>query len=191
MANEKITKEALAKGLKELLKERSFDKISVKDIAERSGMSRNSFYYHFQDKYELISWIFYDDISKCVDMYDDSSKFLEESFSCICDCLYKNREFYKKCLEYMEQNSLFDVLRELYMTLWVRNLHKRYQKLNIDLGDEEIEIMAKMNTRAMINMIKDWVKKGMKNDYMNYGEQNALMLNWECFIVDGKYLMLS
>ena len=91
----------------------------------------------------------------------------------------------------MEQNSLFDVLRELYMTLWVRNLHKRYQKLNIDLGDEEIEIMAKMNTRAMINMIKDWVKKGMKNDYMNYGEQNALMLNWECFIVDGKYLMLS
>lgn len=191
MANEKITKEALARGLKELLKEQPFDKISVKDIAERSGMSRNSFYYHFQDKFELISWIFYNDISERVEMYEDSSKFLEESFSCICDCLCQNRAFYKKCLEYVEQNSLFDVLRDLYMTLWVGNLRKRYDELKIDLGDEEIEIMAKMNTRAMINMIKDWVKKGMKDDYMNYSEKNAMLLNWECFIVDGKYLMLS
>lgn len=191
MANEKITKEALARGLKELLKERPFDKISVKDIADRSGMSRNSFYYHFQDKFELISWIFYNDISERVEMYEDSSKFLEESFTCICDCLYQNRAFYKKCMEYVEQNSLFDVLRDLYMTLWVRNLRKRYDELKIDLGDEEIEIMAKMNTRAMLNMIKDWVKKGMKDDYMNYSEKNAMLLNWECFIVDGKYLMLS
>lgn len=51
--------------------------------------------------------------------------------------------------------------------------------------------MAKMNTRAMVGMITDWVKKGMKDDYMNYSEQNVVSLDRECFVVGGKYLMLS
>lgn len=191
MANTRIAKEAWAKGLKELLVTRSLDKISVKDIATQCGMSRNSFYYHFQDKYELISWIFYNDISKRVETYEDSTKFLEESFICVCDCLYREKKFYKKCFEYVEQNSLFETLDNLYMELWIKKLHKRYEELNVGLGEEEIRIMAKMNTKAMLNMLKDWVKKGMKDDYKKYSEKNAMMLNWECFIVDGKYLMLS
>lgn len=77
------------------------------------------------------------------------------------------------------------------MELWIKKLHKRYEELNVGLGEEEIRIMAKMNTKAMLNMLKDWVKKGMKDDYKKYSEKNAMMLNWECFIVDGKYLMLS
>lgn len=98
MANTRIAKEAWAKGLKELLVTRSLDKISVKDIATQCGMSRNSFYYHFQDKYELISWIFYNDISKRVETYEDSTKFLEESFICVCDCLYREKSFIKNVL---------------------------------------------------------------------------------------------
>ena len=43
----------------------------------------------------------------------------------------------------------------------------------------------------MVGMITDWVKKGMKDDYMNYSEQNATSLDRECFVVGGKYLMLS
>lgn len=191
MANTKLTKEALAKSLKELLIQRPLDKISVKDITEHCGMSRNNFYYHFQDKYELISWIFYNDISKKVETYDDSSKFLEDSFSSVCECLYKERDFYIRCFRYVEQNSLFEVLTDLYMDLWTKTLRKRFENSGMDLSEEEIELMAKMNTRAMVGMITDWVKKGMKDDYKNYSEQTAASLNRECFVVGGKYLMLS
>lgn len=55
----------------------------------------------------------------------------------------------------------------------------------------EQQSVAKMNTRAMVGMITDWVKKGMKDDYMNYSEQNVVSLDRECFVVGGKYLMLS
>ena len=191
MANTKLTKEALAKALKELLHERPLDKISVKDITEHCGMSRNNFYYHFQDKYELISWNFYDDISKKVETYADSSKFLEDSFTSVCECLHNEREFYLKCFKYVEQNSLFDVLTELYMELWTKTLRERYANSGLDLSGEEIQLMAKINTRAMVGMITDWVKKGMKDDYMNYSEQNVDSLDRECFVVGGKYLMLS
>ena len=59
MADSNITKRALAVALKSLLAERPFAKVSVRDICEACGMSRKSFYYHFQDKYELLNWIFF------------------------------------------------------------------------------------------------------------------------------------
>ena len=62
MANNRITKETFARALQELLEERPLTKISVKDITEQCELSRNAFYYHFKDKYELINWIFYDDM---------------------------------------------------------------------------------------------------------------------------------
>lgn len=57
------TKEMLANSLKALMLEHvSFDKITIKDITNRAGLIRPTFYNHFQDKYELLEWIFFQDI---------------------------------------------------------------------------------------------------------------------------------
>ena len=47
MAESLITKRAIADSLKELTKEKPFDKISVKDISEKCGINRQTFYYHY------------------------------------------------------------------------------------------------------------------------------------------------
>ena len=86
MANNRITKETFARALQELLEERPLTKISVKDITEQCELSRNAFYYHFKDKYELINWIFYDDMIRNVNSFDDPSK-LTDSFVNVCKCL--------------------------------------------------------------------------------------------------------
>ena len=49
MAN--FTEKAIIESLKELLEERPIDKITVKEITERCGVSRNTFYYHFHDTF--------------------------------------------------------------------------------------------------------------------------------------------
>ena len=36
----------------------SFHKISVSDIMLHCQMRRQTFYYHFKDKFELLSWIY-------------------------------------------------------------------------------------------------------------------------------------
>ena len=54
MSDSLITKRAIAAGIKELTKKKSFDKITVSDISEICGLNRQTFYYHFQDKYELV-----------------------------------------------------------------------------------------------------------------------------------------
>ena len=58
-----MTKKLFADALKKLMVTKSFAKIGVGDIAKACGMNRNSFYYHFKDKYELLNWIFFTEIT--------------------------------------------------------------------------------------------------------------------------------
>lgn len=50
----KRTREWLQKALMELMAEKSFEAITVQDIAERAGVNRVTFYAHFTDKYALL-----------------------------------------------------------------------------------------------------------------------------------------
>ena len=61
MSDSAFTKRAIADSVKELTKTKSFDKIGVVDITEKCGINRQTFYYHFSDKYELLKWIYYND----------------------------------------------------------------------------------------------------------------------------------
>ena len=54
MADSNITKSALARALRELMEEQPFEKIQIAQICERCGMNRQSFYYHFKDKFEFL-----------------------------------------------------------------------------------------------------------------------------------------
>lgn len=52
------TKRDLANALEELLQEKNFDELSVKDITDRALISKNTFYNNFQDKNELLNFLF-------------------------------------------------------------------------------------------------------------------------------------
>ena len=59
-----ITKQALANSLRHLLEKKSLSKITIKDIVEDCGVNRQTFYYHFQDVYDLVDWIFHNDFDR-------------------------------------------------------------------------------------------------------------------------------
>lgn len=178
MANNRITKETFANSLKELLRERPLTKISVKDITSRCDISRNAFYYHFRDKYELINWMFYDDMLKNANSFNSPSE-LTHSFADVCRCLYNNREFYMACFQYVGQNSLYETLHNLYYELWKMNLEMRYMESRIRLSEEELDLMAKLNSYALVGIITDWVKNGMHNNYLRYFEKVRRLLDME------------
>ena len=58
------TKNAIRRSFIELLAERPFDKISVRDIAERSEVTRNTFYYYYTDIYALAEDVFETEIER-------------------------------------------------------------------------------------------------------------------------------
>ena len=62
MADSNSTKSALADAMKKLMVCKSFAKISISDLCEECGLNRKSFYYHFKDIYDLLEWIFTNEV---------------------------------------------------------------------------------------------------------------------------------
>lgn len=56
------TNRGLADSLKELAAGRPIEKITIKEITDKAGVIRPTFYNHFQDKYELMEWIITTDL---------------------------------------------------------------------------------------------------------------------------------
>ena len=52
------TKYAQAAALKELMAQKPIDRITIHDLTERCGIQRQTFYYHFEDVYDLLRWMF-------------------------------------------------------------------------------------------------------------------------------------
>lgn len=50
------TKRALAASLKRLLETTPLDKITIQNLVDDAEVSRKTFYYHFQDIYDLLEW---------------------------------------------------------------------------------------------------------------------------------------
>ena len=59
-------KAAVADALLELIRRKDADKITVKDLVEVCGISRQTFYYHFKDIYDLVEWACIEDASKAL-----------------------------------------------------------------------------------------------------------------------------
>lgn len=52
------TKQAISASLKALMVQKPLDKITVSEIMDHCGMVRQHFYYHFEDIYDLVRWMF-------------------------------------------------------------------------------------------------------------------------------------
>lgn len=88
------TKIKIADCVKELMRKKEISKIRIGDIMNATGMSRQSFYYHFQDIYEVLEWI------GCTDFKEQLEG---DSYNSLCDwacdlmtILQANRSFYEK-----------------------------------------------------------------------------------------------
>ena len=103
------TKRKMAQALKELMAEKPLKRITIQDIVERSHMTRQSFYYHFQDIYEVLELI-------CrYDLVDQIAYRVEESFAHwmerLMEIVETNKWFYRKMLQDMDWERVAGYLK--------------------------------------------------------------------------------
>ncbi len=154
MAESSITKNALANSLKQLMKEKSLSKISIKDIVELCNMNRKSFYYHFKDKYDLVNWIYYTEFVKSFEGDDFNSEWgIMEN---ICEFFYENRTFYSNALEVKGQNSFYDYFGDVLSPI----LSIEFEDIFKD--DEYKEFYIGFFTDAIRTAITRWLLEGAK-----------------------------
>ena len=161
MANSDFTKFMIARGLKQLLETNSFLDISVGDIAQHCKISRNTFYYHFRDKYDVISWIFYTEITPLIGDTISMDQW-GSGMRALCRYMQENKSFYMNVLQFEGQNNFADCLMDFYQNL-VRTLIVNAGGEQL-LKPNQIKMISRFYAHGMSGVLLDWVKNGMVRD---------------------------
>ena len=143
MKRSELTKIQLAGALKDLTNTMPFRKISVSHIADHADMSRKSFYYHFKDKYDLVSFIFDSEFAE-YQLHNNRGSWLAQ----MCHYLYEQREFYRVVLRYEGQNCFEDHLRGFITSKATEAMDNPAQE---DLACE------KLLSEAVLAILKTWL----------------------------------
>ena len=152
---------AIMESLLKLLDERPLNKISVKDIVEDCGISRGTFYYHFQDKYDLLAYIVQKEILEPVGILLGNNMY-KEALTLIFSNLKKDSAFYEKAVRIEGQNSfeqiteecIYKLLLDLFAERSSGKPHTKHPWLTIDS-------MARYYARSMNYVVIYWIRSGM------------------------------
>ncbi len=151
----------LEESLKELAVTRPIEKITIKEITDKAGVIRPTFYNHFQDKYELLEWIVK------TELFDPmmpllSSGMLREGVLIALKKVEEDKEFYIRAVRLEGQNSFADILRENIrdFILHFLNLHLTDRKALYEwLTPERI---SDYYASALTIVIVQWIEDGMQ-----------------------------
>ncbi|UUZ83545.1 TetR/AcrR family transcriptional regulator [Paenibacillus sp. P26] len=68
------SQEAIKKAILELMTEKNFDDITIRDISERANVNRGTIYLHYMDKYDLLDKIIEEHISNLRELCHSASE---------------------------------------------------------------------------------------------------------------------
>lgn len=152
MALKDRTKQLYADTLIELMEKKSLQEIRVKDLCEKSGTDRHTFYYHFRDKYELVAWIYASGAERSMGGQDGFMG-VDESAAAL-NLVRKNRNFYKKAFADSSQNALWQYIQEYNVEMYSNMLKKHYGLSELS---EEVLFSLQYHCHGCLGLTYDWV----------------------------------
>lgn len=157
-----ITKHALAGSLKKLLEQKPIDKITVKDIVEDCGVNRHTFYYHFQDIYELIEWFCTDEADHILGTHKTYDTW-KEGFLDLYNYLHASKAIIMNAYHSNFRNYLEKYIRSLVHPYIVEFLN--IQREGIIISNDKLEFIADTYTYGIVSIAMDWIANDMAERY--------------------------
>lgn len=156
-----MTKNALADSLKALLELRPVDKITISDITDDCGVNRMTFYYHFQDIYDLLEWSWIREANKVLNgkkTYDT----WQQGFLQIFNAVSENKQIVMNIYHSVNREQIEIYLYKLTYDLLFGVIEEN--AAGMDVRDDDKKFIADFYKYAFVGLILDWIKNGMKAD---------------------------
>lgn len=155
------TKKALVSSLKKLLAKKPLDKITIIDITEDCEVNRQTFYYHFQDIYDLIEWMFLSESTKVLqgkNTYDT----WQEGFLQIFQYVQTNKPIVTNIYHSVSRVHLEKFLCTETYNLLIRVINEQAKGMTIRENDKNF--IANFYKFAFVGLLLEWMDLGMKED---------------------------
>lgn len=164
------TKKALCTALKNAMKHKSFSKITVSELIQDCSLNRKTFYYHFQDIYDLLKW-----------MLEQEAFEVVKEFDLLNDC----NDAFKFVIDYVENNSFFlnciydsvgrDELKRFFYNDFIgvvdSMIRSTEKQLDINIPDEFRSFLCDFYTEGIAGMLINLFQhpdKYTKTDLLKY-----------------------
>lgn len=140
--------------LRDLMKTLSIDEISVTVLCKKCNCHRQTFYYHYQDIYDLIADIL---LSENLEAFD-KSKNIEDSCLAFLDYLKDNFDFYRatylSSAKDLPDDFIYDKLRTKFLSIFSKE-RKKYELKKIG----ECRTTARRFSRIVSDEFGDHLKE--------------------------------
>jgi probable dihydroxyacetone kinase regulator len=156
-----ITKNALAESLKKQMQTIQLAKITVNDVVNECGLNRRTLYYHFNDIYDLLEWIYKTELKEVLGKnrtYDLWEKGLLEIF----EYLYKNKKMVLNTYNSIDRDILENHLYNESFNVILKVVDELSKDLNVT--DKDKRYVANFYKMAFVGIIIDWIKNNMTED---------------------------
>jgi AcrR family transcriptional regulator len=159
------TKRLIKDAFIELLAEKSYSKITVNDITAACGLSRNTFYYHYQDIPSLLEEILEDWFNPLVDDFVHVET-LGEGILIITDVFKKYKDQFLNLYHDTEKMWVFRKLSELAMLLAEHFID--FQTKDNPLPEKDRQVFLRFYKAYFSGLVLDWLEDDLNYDMAEY-----------------------
>jgi len=135
----KHAKKLLEQALMTLLEESSLDKVDVRELAKQAGLSRQTFYYNFKNKQDMIDWIFKKNNEKAKQSFQETYS-LHDYILTTLNTIAQNRQFYANVLlgDYQKDVSPGPFEQGIISSIQEIELHSNLGRMSTEQWDSLI-----------------------------------------------------
>ena len=155
-AASEAAKREICASLKELMAQKPLNKITIAEIMRTCGMARQHFYYHFEDIYDAVRWMFEEEAVALLREHEGVMLW-QDGLLQLFQYLQKNRAV---CL-----CALHSISREHLKCFFQTDLHAIIQgtiqsitaELQYHASGQELALLTKFYVGALASLMEDWL----------------------------------
>lgn len=157
------TKKALAKALKNAMQKKPFQKITVSELIQECDVNRKTFYYHFQDIYDLLKWMLEEEAGQVVKHFDLLTDY-EEAILFVMDYIEDNEHILNCAYDAIGRDQLKQFFSVNFYQIINSVIKSAETKAGVTLNTGYKEFLSYFYIDAITGMLIDWMKDRHKRD---------------------------
>lgn len=167
------TKNAIMAAFWQLLEEKPYSKITVKDIVDRCQINRNTFYYHYHDIPELLEYAVKTDTDHIIKTYSKYGSLIDCFTPLVNHCINRKKSIlhiYRSVQREIFLNEL-DRIAFYAVTQYVDTVTSE-----LPLRLEDKTLLIRFYKCTIVGIFLDWLNEGMGYDLLAYSERICNLL---------------
>ena len=149
-------KREICAALKTLMAQKPLNKITIAEIMQSCGMARQHFYYHFEDIYDAVRWMF-DQEAVALLREHEGVMLWQDGLLQLFQYLQENRVFCLCALRSMGRDHLKRFFQTDIRAIIRSTIRLIAAELGYEAGEQELTMLTQFYVGALVSIVEDWL----------------------------------